>query len=869
MTFSRRLLLLTTCLATPAFAQTTPSEDATRRDDIVVIGQNFVVADSSAATKSDAPILTTPQAISVVNSDFIDALNLRTVAEALNYTSGVRAQAFGSDTRIEYYQLRGFASSNFYKDGLVLYNSGAFLSWTTPAEGIRRLEVLKGPSSVLYGGGSAGGIVNIVSKAPTRRTIANVEAGIDEYGSVYGSADVGGAIFDTLAVRANALVRRGDTQVELAEDNRTFGALALGWTPTSDTTLTLRTSYTRDRSQRPTGFVPYAGFVTPLPDGRRIPIDLFVSDPSVDAYDRDQFEAGYTLETKLGENLRFVSNGRYAEIDLYYAGLFGSFTGNPALVDGRYVLNRGNSTLDAELDNITVDNHLDATFATGPLKHQILGGIDYSYSRARNTNRMGTAPQLDILAPVYNVVIPALGAAGTTRQNLDQTGLYLQDRITIGGLNALLSARHDWVGITAIAASGAATRGEPAKTTYRAGLSYATSFGLAPFVSYATSFTPVIGVELATRQYFRPETGEAWEAGLKYQASGFPLLATASLFSIERDGVVVSNPIAGFPTNQSQLGLVRSRGGEIEVQARPVPTLNITAALTRFEIRNRASSNTLAGTVGKTPTATPEFTASAFVDYTLPDGSFLPGFGLGAGVRHVGRSWADTANTLPVPAATVFDAEFTTTSVDFASRATSPTCSTRPMWVPAPRPAPATQPTCAARRSASPIALETPDYRTRSSHFACARRSRGHRPAGACRCADAARRFAGCPRSDGDPAGRAGGRHPDPPTHGDARPDRADDRAQHSALPDQPRLEGQGTRRDRAWFADHCHADLRRVSPRSRRADGARRHAGFGGVHERSRGDDLPRRSRIAREVGDEHLHWWTDDCCGRAAQEL
>ncbi len=654
MRFSSGVILATTCLATPVFAQSEPDNSRpSQKADIVVIAQNFVVADSSSATKSDAPIISTPQAISVVDADFIDALNLRTVAESLAYTSGIRAQTFGSSTQIEYYQLRGFASSNFYKDGLVLYNSGAFLSWTTPAEGIERLEVLKGPSSVLYGAGSAGGLVNIVSKAPVRRHILSIEAGADEYGTVYGSADMGGPISDTLAVRANALVRRGDTQVELADDNRTYGALALGWTPTSDTTLTLRASHARDRSKRPTGFVPYTGFVTPLANGRKIPIDLFVSDPSIDAYDRDQTELGYTLETRLTDKLRFVSNGRYAEIDLYYAGLFGSFAGNPALVGGRYVLNRGNSLLDAELDNITVDNHLDATFATGPLTHQVLGGIDYSFSRARNTNRMGTAPALDIFAPVYGVAIPALGAATTTRQKLDQTGLYVQDRITLGGLTALLSARHDWVGITGINAAGGIARGEPSKATYRAGLSYLTSFGLAPFVSYATSFTPVIGIEAATGRYYRPETGKSWEVGLKYQATSLPLLATASLFSIDRDGILVSNPVAGFPTNQSQLGLVRSRGGEIEIQARPLPTLNLTAALTAFEIRNRSG---VAATLGKAPTATPEFTASAFIDYTLPEGSLLPGFGIGGGVRHVGRSWADTSNRLKVPAVTLFDA---------------------------------------------------------------------------------------------------------------------------------------------------------------------------------------------------------------------
>ena len=654
-------LAATALVAVPAAAQETGEAkplpgvvgDQPDNNTIVVIGRDFVVDDAASATKTATPIIETPQAVSVVDADFIQTLNLRTVAEALNYTSGVRSQAFGSDTRIEYYQLRGFANQNFFKDGLVLYNSGPFLSWATPAEGIERLEVVKGPASVLYGSGSAGGLVNIVSKPPIARTTVALEAGADEYGSIYGSADLGGRISDTLALRAVGLVRRGDTQVELAEeDNRTYGSLALGWTPAEGTSLTLRGSYTRDRSNRPTGFVPYAGFVTPLADGHKIPIDLFVSDPSVDRYDRDQYEGGYSVETKLGEALRFVSNGRYARIDLTYAGLFGNFTGNSVLAGGRYFLNRSNSRQDAYLDNITIDNHLSAAFATGPIRHTVLAGLDYSFSRTQSTQRAGTAPRLDVFDPQYGVPIPALGNPATTRQKLDQTGLYVQDQVKAGGLVALLSARRDWVGITSTNAAGAVATGSPSRTSYRAGLVYVSALGIAPYVNYATSFTPVIGVEAATGNFYRPETGKQWEVGLRYQAKAFPLLATASLFTIDRDAVLVANPQPGFPTNQTQLGLQRSRGGEVEIQTRPVPTLSITASLTRFDIKNRRG---LASSIGKAPTATPEFTASAFADYTLQEGTFLAGFGLGAGVRQVGKSYADTINTLVVPATTVFD----------------------------------------------------------------------------------------------------------------------------------------------------------------------------------------------------------------------
>lgn len=646
----------TVALAAGLAAARSPSARPDREPSIpptIIVTAHPLLTVAGSATKTDAPITQTPQAISVVDAAFIDALNVRTVAEALNYTPGVRAQAFGSDTRIDHYQLRGFASASFLKDGLVLYNSGAFLSWTTPAEGVDRLEVLRGPSSVLYGGGGAGGLVNILSKAPVDRPLLAVEAGADEYGSAYASADLGAPLSDRLSVRAAGLVRRGDTQARLAEDNRTHGQAALRWSPTDATALTLRASHTRDRSNRPTGFIPYAGSVTPLPDGRRIPVRLFVSDPRLDRYDRDQKEWGYGFDQRLGEHLRFTSNGRYAELDLTYAGLFGSFTGNPVTRGGRFLLNRGDARQEGTLRNLTIDNRLVGTFATGPFVHTLLAGLDYSRSTLRNAQANGPAPPLDIFTPDYTVPLPALGAFGRNRQKLDQTGLYLQDQIKAGGFVLLLSARRDAVGVLTVNDARQVATGDPARTSYRAGLVHVGDGGFAPYLSYATSFTPLIGTQTATGDFFRPETGRQWEVGLRYRSDRLPAFVTASLFDIRRTGVLVADPRPGFPTNQSQGGAQRSRGGELEVRIRPLPTLDLTGALTAFDLDVRSGA---AAIVGRTPTATPQITAALFADYTFPPGGFLPGLGIGGGVRHTGRSFADDRNALVVPAATVFDA---------------------------------------------------------------------------------------------------------------------------------------------------------------------------------------------------------------------
>ena len=651
-------------LAAASFPATAEEETGgdTAVETIIVTGERLTTIRASGPTKTDIPLIETPQAVSIVDASFIDALNLRTISEALNYSSGVRSQAYGSDTRIEYYQLRGFESQNFFKDGLAQTNGSSFLSWTTPAEGVERIEILKGPSSALYGGSGAGGFVNITTKTPTGGTLLDTEAGIDEYGSVYLSADVGGTLSDTVSVRGVGLVRRGDTQVELAEDNRSYGMGVIRWAPNTGTELLLRASYTADRSNRPTGFIPYEGAVTPLPDNRYIPLDLFVSDPRIDRFDRDQTEIGMEFRQSLGARIRLVSNTRYGEIDLVYAGLYGSFSGNPVVDEetGNVFLNRANSQLDASLSTWTTDNRLEATLSTGTISHTLLAGFDYSQSEMDSVQQTGSAPALNVFSPKYTDTIPDMRTLPATNQTLSQTGFYLQDHMAAGAFHAVVALRHDELKNDTTGSSS--YNDEASKTTYRVGAVYVHSSGLAPFVSYATSFAPVLGVEAVTGTAYRPETGKSAEIGLRYVPQDVPISIIASLFDITRDGVLVSDPQPGFPRNRSQAGEQRSRGGEIEVQAEPLRGLTLTGALTAFDLEYREGETSL---IGKTPTATPDHTASLFINYAMPPNSALEGLSLGLGIRYSGKSYADSDNTLKVPSATVADVAVRYTAGNF------------------------------------------------------------------------------------------------------------------------------------------------------------------------------------------------------------
>lgn len=609
--------------------------------------------EARVGTKTPTPIIDTPQAISVIDRQALAARSDRSISEALGRTSGVRAQAFGANTSINRYQLRGFDNASFVKNGLVLADGGAFLSWSTPIAGIERLEVLKGPSSVLYGGASAGGLVNIVTKAPVRQRLFALDTGVDEYGNTFTSVDSGGPLGAHLAYRAVGMLHGGPAQTDHARDNRRYAMAALTWRPAGDTALTLRASATRDRGNRPTGFLPYRGSVTPLANGRRIPYRLFISDPRVDRYDRDQYEIGADFRTALSDRLQWVSKARYGRMDLNYAGLYGAFAGNPVVIDGRYALNRGAASQIGRLTNIATDNRLVARFDTWAVQHTVLAGIDVSRTDVNNDQARGAAPALDIFAPDYRQPLRPLGPYDHTRQRIAQTGLYLQDQIVWHDWTLTVSGRHDQLDIATRGDTAAPQQSRPSKNTYRVGLVYNSAVGLAPYIGYATGFRAQVGTEATTGAAYPPETSRSLETGLRYQPEAWPVSLTASLFDIHRSGVLVAAPVAGFPRNQAAGGEQRSRGGELSLAVTPAAGWRVRAAATAFELTNTRGGQTL---LGLSPTATPETLASLSAGYRFGAGSRWQGFDIGGGLRYTGASWADDANTQRVADTTVFDA---------------------------------------------------------------------------------------------------------------------------------------------------------------------------------------------------------------------
>jgi iron complex outermembrane receptor protein len=614
----------------------------------------YVAGRSSSGTKTNTPIIETPQSVSVIGAEQIRDQKPNKLDEVLRYTAGVRAGTFGADTRNDWWLIRGFKSDDvgLFLDGMQLFYT-SYASWKLQPSNMQRVEVLRGPSAVLYGGSSPSGIVNVISKMPPAEPIRYVETGVNNFGNAYVGFDFGGPVATQpqdgkLFYRVVGQVQNGPTQVNFTPDNNYFIAPSVTWKPDADTTFTVLASASK-QDTRGINFLPYVGTVTNASYGR-IPTSFFGGDPSVDKFTREQEMLGYQFERHLTDDLTFRQNARFAHIDLTYRGYVGNDANQATATFNRYNWYAKNTANQADLDN-----QLEYRFNIGPVRHTMFFGVDLKGYQIDDYQAFGFGvPSISIFNPVYGGAETPLPT--TPFRNFlitqKQAGTYLQDQMKLGDFTLVLSGRNDWVETTQDARDTGASvdSRNDSRFSGRAGLIYNFDNGIAPYVSYSTSYNPIIGLN-AQNKLFLPEAGKQAEIGVKVAPKGFDGYFTVSAFDLVRQNVATTLP-GSVPVLQNQTGEVTSRGIELEAVANPTKELKLVGAFTAYHLFN--SRDLDPSLVGKTPTNTPELLVSGWADYTFKDGP-LEGFGFGGGVRYIGSSWADTANTLEVPAVVLGD----------------------------------------------------------------------------------------------------------------------------------------------------------------------------------------------------------------------
>lgn len=604
--------------------------------------EGYVATRSATGTKTDTPLIETPRSISVIGAEEIDDRKSTKISEALRYTPGVVAESRGIDFSQGFAIIRGFGTASFYSDGSG-QEIASYANTGLEPYGMERIEVLRGPASVLYGRGQPGGVVNTVTKRPTDEFLAEIEGNAGSFDQFGGKFDVGGPMDEQkeLLFRLTGLVRDGDTQVDTLGERRKYLAPALTWRPSADTSLTILSHLQRDETVGGQ-FVPSTALTGP---NGKISTSTLLSEPGYEKWDREEGAIGYLFEHRFSDRLSLRQKLRYEKFDLDYDNI----NAQGFQADNR-TLNREVFAAVEDGHNLTSDTSLEARAELGATRHTILFGVDTKATSISRTFAFGPAPSIDAFNPVYGQAIPDPGVYLDDDQDLEQVGVYLQDQVRFFDRWVLsLGARHDATKLKVNdRMAGAKSSQSDNAFTGQAGLVYLFDSGFAPYASYATSFQPELGTDIQGNS-FDPTTGTQVEAGIKFQPRGSNGMVTASVFDITRQNVVTTDP--GNPLFSTQTGEARSTGVELEAKLRVLESLDLTAAYTYMDTEITESND---GEKGFRFGSVPRNAASIWADYAFSGGP-LSGLGLGAGVRYVG-STLDFSNTVETPAFTIVDA---------------------------------------------------------------------------------------------------------------------------------------------------------------------------------------------------------------------
>ncbi|NIJ38180.1 iron complex outermembrane receptor protein [Sphingopyxis panaciterrae] len=596
------------------------------------VAEIVVTARAETATKTDTSIAEVPQSLSVIGADLIAARGAIGVQEALRYTPGLRTEPNGADFRFDYVTLRGFGSTDFI-DGM--RQGESFYTARTESFNLERIEVLRGPSSVLYGQAAPGGIVNSLTKVP--QFDFGGEAAV-QYGSFdrkQAQVDLTGALNDsgTLAARFVGVLRDADNQVDFGQDDRLFLAPSLRFRSADERTdIILSGVYQRDRAASIASFLPVnATLLAPSRD-RELRRGVYLGEPSHNFYDADHYSATLQATHRFGDAVTYSGRLRYVHSDTANGDIEPDVWNgleNPFLDAGNRILPRYRYDKYTDLDMVTTDHNLRFDFATGPLTHKLLVGIDYLRSTLQGSTIYDAAAPIDIYDPDYSPAnVPELDAERDPNSRNTQLGLYVQDQIDYADVVTLvLGARRD----RATSWSEGDAKQVDHATTFRAGLIVKPGMGFAPYVSYSESFNPITGIDFFGDS-FRPQRGRQWEGGLRWQPDANMLLS-AAYFDIKGSNLLATDPNNG--ENQIQVGTVRSRGFELEASRVLPGNYTITASYSHVKARTGFDTDPLL--VGLPISAIPKDTASLWGEKSVALGSDLM-LRIGLGVRYVGAT---------------------------------------------------------------------------------------------------------------------------------------------------------------------------------------------------------------------------------------
>ena len=626
---------------------------------------SIVVTAATTGSKTNTALVELPQPIKVITSEQYLSQGAISISDTVKYAAGVLANPYGRDTRVDGFNVRGLDALQF-RDGMRDIFS-YYASITSDPYNFSRVEILRGPASVLFGQGSIGGLVNLVSKTPEFRTGGEINLVYGSYDRKEVLGDVNVALADNLAVRFVGRARDADTYIDHVPDDRVMFAPSIRWQPTPDTDIVLTGLYQEDDTGSTSQFLPIIGTFRPnTVAGEQLDRDTFVGKAGWDRYNGRSLQGGGAITHSFSDAIKINLKARYIDSDLEYNTHYADSYSNPQDpfsvygTDGRTIGLTADAS-DARMNVFSTDNNIQFNFNTGAnIEHKLLVGIDYSWNKV-SKRYAGGSEIVDLYDIDYDALKTYDPTGPFTTDSQKQLGVYVQDQIRFyDRVSVVLGARRDRV-------TGSSGQKDNA-TTFRAGIIGEIGAGISPFFSYTESFLPVagrlqIGQDEAGNTIFgdpyRPQTGTQYEAGVKWQPDVNTLI-TATVFKIkERNRVLY-----GANNSTTQSGVLDTKGFEIEA-SHTLPG--------NFELLANYGYAKLKSEVNTSLDYMPRHTASLWTTKTfgLVDEAQLR---LGGGVVYSGKSVStSTIWSIVTPARTTVDAlaEINWNSWRFALNATN------------------------------------------------------------------------------------------------------------------------------------------------------------------------------------------------------
>lgn len=641
-------------MSTPAIGQTPPSRAVTPASAhptqaIEVSGSReaaYVAPNAATSSKTDTPLLETPFSIQVVPRELIDDQQAFTIREAIRNVSGVTQAGYGY---YDFVQIRGFENgyaANF-RNNLQLQAVAGF-----DMALVDRIEVVKGPASMLFGRIEPGGLVNMVTLRPQATASASLQQQFGSYGLLRTVGDATGPLDaqGQWLYRLTGAYTEANSFMDYVQQRNAVGAASLTWQPSPAFVLNLAFEAQNYR------FVDTSDIGIPPIGDRAAPVarHSFFGDPVSQEIPNQQkrtllaFDWTWQIDAQWSLTQRAHWDRRSEQQLTLWSNGF----------DGVSMLDRGLWYVHPERQTLATNLDLVGDLSYAGVRHRILVGADWFQFTSDWTGFSGTTPlvpPVDIWAPAYGISADAIRSLPPNffySTDDHWTGLYVQDQMSFGGgWELLVGGRYD-IASTGYGEAGTSLADARAALELQTDHAFSPRLGLlyrlAPtaslYASYAKSFGANNG-RTASGELLPAEQAQQVELGYKHEAADGSFSVTAAVYQIVKNNLLTADLSTPEPDDQTTIGAVRHRGFEVDLLGRVTPHVNIAASYSYIDSRITQDND---GLRGNRLANVPANAGSVWARFDqVPGGA--TGWQAGLGVFAQGQRQADNANSWQLP----------------------------------------------------------------------------------------------------------------------------------------------------------------------------------------------------------------------------